>query len=449
MRRSRLGLLRRRTRAVLFAFSFSGVALVAALHASCQNVLDINGPVTLSTDACGLHTEPGDCRSCVESNCCVEATACARDIGCGPLEGCLLGCGSDYACRASCSEAHWAVGGNFVPVLDTCIAQHCNDACGLVCGMASAFTPPDAAPACETCLAKSCGATITCATNLDCQLAGHCVGDCATPDCRVACLDSDAGQLFATQALASALHCIGPCQIGKLWQCAGKVAWPLAPTGAMQVTLTVTNAIGGAPLGGVAVQACPAAGSDTQCTNPVANGTTNRAGQVTLQLPPVLSSNYGFQGYFELVLPAPSQAHYLYFLSFPLSVSNAPLSLGIYTDPELQSLLAVPGYTADPTRGVLWISASDCLSIPAPNVTFRSTGFDAKTQTVFLRLGGGLDPTLTETDPSGTAFFLNTPATKLTVLAYPDALGGASSSTLNVFVRPGTISYVQAIPTQF
>jgi hypothetical protein len=44
--------------------------------------------------------------------------------------------------------------------------------------------------------------------------------------------------------------------------------------------------------------------------------------------------------------------------------------------------------------------------------------------------------------------FLNAPAAPITVYAKPASLGGAISSKVDVFVNPGALSIVQAIPTQ-
>jgi hypothetical protein len=421
-------------------------ALAIAL-ACCQGVLGISGPVSLSMDACGIQAASGDCRSCVATHCCDQATACANDPNCAPLESCLLSCGSDYACRAEC-VAHnpFDIQPNS-PILDTCLAANCNDACGMKCGMSTAFAPAEAAQACEDCLNRSCGATTACTKDLGCQLVGHCIASCPTPDCRTECLQGDAGALFVTQAATAGLLCLQPCDIGDLWSCIGKVSWPLAQQGPSDVTLTLTDQSTGAGIAAIFVKACPP-GTDRSCTTPDSMGTTDSRGNVTLSLPTVTGTAYGFWGYFDLAMPVPppQMLHYLYFLSYPLSIEHAKLSVGIYSPGDLASLLAIPTFTPDPARGNLEVIATDCLTIPAQNVTFTAHGIDTKTQVIY-RQGPYLNAAATATDRSGTVFFLNAPPVPIKVEATPVPVGTVSS-TVNVFVRPGALTIVHAIPAQ-
>ena len=60
--------------------------------------------------------------------------------------------------------------------------------------------------------------------------------------------------------------------------------------------------------------------------------------------------------------------------------------------------------------------------------------------------GSYLSPTATATDGSGVGFFLNAPATAITLTATPVAIGRVSART-SIFVRPGALSLVWASPT--
>jgi hypothetical protein len=422
-------------------------ALALAL-ACCQNVLGIGGEVTLSTEACGLQARAGDCRSCVATSCCSEAKACAEERACAAEESCALRCGSDYTCRSRCWLANALGPPQNRAAFETCIARSCNDACGMECGIALGFTAPDAAQACENCLARSCGATEACTTDYGCQLVGHCVASCFTPDCRTECFQQDGGSLFIAQAIQVGLQCLQQCDIGDLWSCVGEVSYPLTEPGPADITLTFTDSETNSPLNGISVRACQA-GSDRMCTTPVGMGTTNDTGVVTLPLLTVKSVGYGFTGYFDITIPTPPSGsqEYLYFLPYPLSVQHAKLGLGLYSPKELSDLLASASYVEDSTRGNLLVVATDCLTIPAPNVTFVASGIDDKTREVYQQ-GTLLYTQATATDRSGAAMFLNAPAVPITLYAKPAALGGAISSKVDVFVNPGALSMVQAIPTQ-
>jgi hypothetical protein len=422
-------------------------ALAVAL-ACCQNVLGITGEVTLSTDACGLQARAGDCRACVATHCCSEATACAQQSGCANEESCALQCGSDYACRARCYGGGPADQPQTRAAFETCLAKECNDACGMECGIDVSFTAPDAAQGCADCLARNCGATEACTTDYGCQLVAHCVDSCFTPDCRTQCFQQDGGPLFIAQAIQVGLQCLQQCDLGDLWGCVGQVSYPLTVAGPADIALTINDQQTNAPLQGLTVSACQA-GTDRTCSHPSDTKTTDASGVVTLTLPAVPGAGYGFQGYFDVTFPTSSGASqkYLYFLSYPLSVEHAKLGFSLYTPPELANLLNIPSYVPDPTRGNIQVEATDCLTLPAPNVTFDASGTDQKTLVVYQQ-GTYLNPQATTTDRSGTVFFLNAPAVPITILAKPSSIGDAVSSKVVVFASPGALSIVQALPTQ-
>jgi hypothetical protein len=430
------------------AFAVALSAALAVCLACCENVLGISGEVTLSTDACGLQARAGDCRSCVATHCCHEATVCAEDRACAAEESCGLGCGSDYACRARCWVDHQLGPPAARAAFEACIAKDCNEACGMECGIAIAFTAPDAAQGCSDCLARSCGATEKCTTDYGCQLVAHCVASCFTPDCRTQCFQGDGGSLFIAQAIQVGLQCLQQCDLGDLWSCVGTVSYPLTVPGLADITLTITDSQTSNPLSNISVLACPA-GTDRSCSSPSGMGTTNGSGVVTLTLPTIKSpAGYGFQGYFDITIPTSSGSQeYLFFLSYPLSVQHANLGITLYSPGELANLLASASYVPLPMRGNLLVVAADCLSIPAQNVTFDASGTDDKTQEVYQQ-GTLLNTQAQATDRSGSVMFLNAPAVPITVVAKPASLGGAISSKVNVFVKQGALSIVQAIPTQ-
>jgi hypothetical protein len=420
---------------------------LAVALACCQNVLGITGEVSLSTNACGLQARAGDCRACVATHCCSEATACAEQSGCANEESCALQCGSDYACRARC----WGAGPADQPetraAFETCLAKECNDACGMECGIDVSFTAPDAAQGCADCLARNCGATKACTTDYGCELVGHCVDSCFTPDCRTECFQNDGGSLFIAQAIQVGLQCLQQCDLGDLWSCVGQVSYPLTVPGPADITLTINDQQTNAPLQGLTVSACQA-GTDRTCPHPTDTKMTDPNGVVTLKLPMVANAGYGFQGYFDVTFPTSSGSQeYLYFLSYPLSVEHAKLGFSLYTPTELASLLNIPSYVPDPTRGNIQVEATDCLTLPAPNVTFDASGTDGKTLEVYQQMTY-LNPQASATDRSGTVFFLNAPAVPITILAKPASIGGAVSSKAVVFASPGALSIVQGIPTQ-
>jgi hypothetical protein len=445
-------------------------ALLAASVACCQQVLAIDGPVTVagpdgSVDAdaaptspeaeagvvaaCGMPIPAGTCESCVAASCCAEAQACAGDPPCLALESCLLACGSDYACRARCTQDNVVAAQTDAPTLDTCVAVHCNDACGLVCGMSGSYVQPDAAQGCQECIkGKACQASQTCAVDLECELTGHCSYACPTPDCSAACLarSPDAGA-FVAAALSVGLPCYTPCAVGHYWRCIGSVSWPFAKGTSQTAALTLSDPSPnhvGAKYAGSIVKACGS--GDQPCANPLATATSDATGVAnvplpTLPPPPV----FGYQGYFDIQSPSGATPPFLFFLAFPLSETNAPLTAPIPTTADFQQSMSLVHVTPIAGRGHLSVTAEDCLFIPAADVTVTVDGLDAQVTTAYVSVNQP-STTATQTDASGTVWFFNVAPGPYTLHVTPKDIS-RQSSRATVIVRPDALSYVAAIPT--
>jgi hypothetical protein len=442
--------------------------VLGAAVACCQQILSIDGPVVEAPEGgpldangptpdvedagidCGIPVPDGGCGACVTAQCCPQMSACAGDPQCLALETCLLACDSDYACRAACVEANPVGGQVEVPTLDTCVAVSCRGPCGMACGQAGSYTTPaDAAPGCQGCIANSnaCGPALACATSLACEIEGHCAYSCTTPDCRAACAtDGSADGLLVNAALTAGVLCYGPCRVGGNWTCVNHVVWPEGDAGMQEATLTVTDqfddsgvVVGPGPVGGVSAKACRA--GDDPCMSPLSTGTTSDAGVVTL--PELGSVVYlGFTGHFEMA--APGYPSNLYFLAFPLSQPNAQLGASLMSQATLTSLLAKVGLTAMPGRGHVWVTAADCLLLPASNVVVKADGLDPSARVVYFQ-NSSPSSTVTSTDPTGWAFIFNVPPGPLTVRAIPNATG-VESSVATVSVRADAISAVTLVP---
>jgi hypothetical protein len=425
----------------------TAAATVAALGvalACCQQVLSIEGNVSVqaTASACGITLPTGACEECVASQCCEQAAACAGDPACLALESCLLGCGSDYACRATCTQVDQIGNQTDVPTLDACVAGSCNQSCGMICGQAGSYTAPDAAQGCQQCVeAKSCAQTLACTSSVACEVLGHCAYSCATPDCRAACAD-DAGDVdeFVSTALGVGIPCYGPCQVGHDWTCVGSVAWPRPQSTEEDIALTLVGLNSTSPAG-VSVEACNQ--GDDSCSSPFSKGTSNAAGVAQLSLPaPGLC---GFQGLFEL--SSPSIEPTVFDLSFPLSARHAQVTAFVLSQSGFAQTLSGVSIIPDPARGHVWIMALDCLQLFAPNVTVVADGLgsDPEVREMYFE-SGAPSPTAKATDASGMAFFYNVPPGPLTLHVIPNDTG-AVSSTVRVFVQAGMISEVEALPT--
>jgi hypothetical protein len=221
------------------------------------------------------------------------------------------------------------------------------------------------------------------------------------------------------------------------------VTWPFPTPGPSDLTLSVNESTTGSPVVGAIAKACHR--EDLTCANPISTGSTDASGKVTLALPDAPAAGYGFQGYFDISSPQQAMVHYLYFLSFPLSEPHAQLAMLVLTPGALDGMVAVAHVTLDPTRGQVAVVAQDCLLTGAPGVSFAADAIDAQTRELYF-IASELSTTATATDSSGLAFFFNVPPGSLTIRATPKAVGTVSS-TASLYVQPGALSFVQAIPT--
>jgi hypothetical protein len=425
--------------AIVASLVIAGVAAVA-----CEQALSIDGPVVVGpVEACGLPVGVAACQACVASACCAEANACAAAPSCASHESCMLGCGTDYACRARCEVASPVAFPSAVPALDTCVAKNCDVPCGTICGVNTSFSDPDAAAFCQTCIAANiCPEATACATDLTCEDVLHCGLACTTSDCQAACIDRYDGGAFLSYEQAIVSTCLTPCQFGAIWGCIGRVTWPLAKTPQQSVTITLTNSADGSPYSGVSITACDR--SDHTCVPGLATGTTDAQGKVTLALPTV-TGGFGFNGYFDLKPPSGGYP-YLLFTAAPLSESNALVNTTLLTATQFQNLASAAGVTVKADLGNLVVGAADCVLGPATGVVVSATGTGPDTKLVYYG-NGSVDPAATMTSVTGLAFLFNVPAgPAITVEATPAKVGRVTSREV-VFTRAGTLSAVGAPPT--
>jgi hypothetical protein len=417
---------------------------------ACNQILGTPDPELCKI---GLALPPGSCAECIADNCCAESTACAAHASCNEYESCTLACGADYACRAACLAKQPVVTSGDLPALDHCVASRCEAACGLSCGIALSPQQPEVAQECQDCIVKrACDPAETCGQSADCSEFIWCILGCPTTDCAHQCWEAHPEGLDDFMALYSSLgNGCTTCNSKGYFACVGNVTWPLAKSNAINVTLGITDSSSQLPAG-LTVKACDAASVD--CANPLATGTTDAKGRVTLSLAAIHLS-LGFSGYFEIT--GGNIAPYLYFLSFPLSEPEAELDLLLATKDRFASIVhdvvrpqpdggALP-FTPDPSRGTVALQGTDCLLFGAPGITFQAkSGTDEAT---ILRYYDGqtLSNTTTSTDRSGLAFFLDVPTGRPIVIDAVPTVLGRRSSTVKVFVRAGWLSLVQAFPT--
>jgi hypothetical protein len=381
-------------------------------------------------------------------------TACGAEQGCAALENCILGCGSNYACRAGCNPKRQG-GDDFpqIPPLDVCVVTQCESACGVSCGVVAGVGDVDAADGCQACVAaNNCPAAEACGRSLSCTEVAQCFGACLTLDCKEACSrGEDAGAALLLAVLTPLQGtCALPCGYGTDWSCVGNVTVPAANGVATVVTLTVET-IEGAIVAGATVKACVT--SDLECSEPLDTATTNAQGIATLTVRGQLPIGDGFDGYFDIAPGAdldasaqsPAIVPFLDFVDYPFSEPTGSLTATGLTTSDLASFTALGGVSLGDAAalGDLVLIAFDCGLDLAPGVTFGATsgGLDLTPQIRYVS-GTGLDPSATATNSTGIALLFGAPALQdVTVTATPAQLGRVAG-TQHAFTRAGALSLV-------
>ncbi len=421
-------------------------ALVAAV--ACEQVLSIDGTVTVApASACGLSLAAGACQSCVASSCCSQATACAADTACAAFETCILGCGSDYACRSQCNLDHLPGNDAVVPAFDACVTTACNDACGTQCGLTASPSAPDAAVPCSQCItSKVCSPVQKCASSATCEEVEHCIAGCRTVDCHDTCLAADDAGLFSSLEVALITACLPQCQFGNEWSCVGSVSWPLAPAGANEVDFTVLQSGPGTPVANATVKACSK--TDQYCSTVITSATSDAKGRGTLTLPSHQAVQLGFDGYYDIENAAQGEMPWLVFASSPLTMLKVDFTWSVLSSKDLDTLLAGIGLTRTSGLGHVAVGVVDCLLSNSSDVVVNAiteSGQDLSAQRYYLA-GGALSKNVKSTDITGFAFFFNVPPGNVTITAVPNATGKPSSTQV-LSVRPDAVSSVIALPT--
>jgi hypothetical protein len=392
---------------------------------------------------CGLPAGAQACAACVQAQCCTQAEACAGNSACASYEGCLLGCGGDYACRSRCLIADF---GNApeIPEMDQCVSAQCGTACRLTCGSTSTYAEPDAAAACAQCItSNNCTAAAACGGSLGCQQVAECGLGCTTEDCAHACVElSDAGGAAFLTYGDGMLTCIAPCALGSFWDCPPSSP-PPSSVSETTITLNFVSLPTGAAVAGATVKACGV--PDTACAAPVvAPGRTDADGNVTFVLPRV--GPFGFGGYFDISGPTiyPS----LYFLRHPLSVARVTFPQVYLPEPSrIGDLYAALKATPNTTRGVIEVTATDCHWTPAPHVTahasFPDGGLDFA---YFTNAAPDPDPAATSTDAFGAAVLINAPTDSAATISVTSLVHPSTRSTATLFARAGAWSFMLVRP---
>ena len=155
---------------------------------------------------------------------------------------------------------------------------------------------------------------------------------------------------------------------------------------------------------------------------------------------------YGFDGYLEI-----TGAHLyptLVFQMSPLSerLSRPVLAFEIQEASTWRSIYAAAGKVADPSRGEILVTTTDCHWGAAPGITVHVDRADSQSL-LYYPVRGDFSASSQSTDGSGQAIVLEVPAGLVTVSASSMGLGQVIGQR-TILVRPGSLSFLWMHPSQ-
>ncbi|MEZ4444307.1 MAG: hypothetical protein R3B72_34860 [Polyangiaceae bacterium] len=217
---------------------------------------------------------------------------------------------------------------------------------------------------------------------------------------------------------------------GNDWSCLGKLGAKTFSPGTAEGHLRVVELQEDAPMPDVLVKVCDA--SDASCASPLASGTSDAMGLLTLDVTTAV------QRYLELT--GPNMLDVLSFnngppASDPFDELVRVISPGTFT--IVEALLEVSG---DPTRGHAGLQANDCRGDIGVGVSFTIDSADADTVFGYFDPNGAPMLGFDRTTSDGRAAVANIPAGPA-VLTATIAATGQVIGTRTFFVRPEAISY--------
>lgn len=220
------------------------------------------------------------------------------------------------------------------------------------------------------------------------------------------------------------------------WRCLGAVEPPAWSDGSATVRFTVASFPEGGPIAAVDLLVCGL--DDTDCMNPLDQGTTDAEGRVDVDV--------GTDAPYYFDLTGGGLAPSLFFRrGLPPPTDPFDVELGALTENTLGLFFDVVGVRSDPTRGHVVITARDCDAMLAPGVRVEIDTADGSSTLVYL--DGGLPSVeAVATDTSGRAGALNLPGGPVVVTAYR-ADTDEYIGEREIFIRPSEVSFVGVIPS--
>jgi hypothetical protein len=312
--------------------------------------------------------------------------------------------------------------------------------------VAESFTPPDAAPSCESCLvASACDLERACAGSAECEQYVRCINACSTFGCQQSCgPDAGSATFSALDAVISG-SCANECAYGGNWHCVGHVSWPSPSGSTTLLTVVVTDQATSQAEPGALVAPCSVS---FQSCEPLSDAaTTDDAGRATLEVPQAATLPDGF---YLLVTPPPSAdggpggafLTALTYLRSPLTEPTKTIGAPVIADDELGTFYKQLQLEREAGTGSLRVQVFDCDLNKAPGATVTVRTAAGATLPVFY----GIQPGATVTDSTGFVEIGNVPPGLVEITVTPPG-GGPPSSRAGVISHADGYTAVSMLPT--
>jgi hypothetical protein len=301
--------------------------------------------------------------------------------------------------------------------------------------------------ACEACVDAACSEDLS-----------RCVAD---PGCDavLACLATEAGWYDACEVPLSldwdvaypmrtcfVASCAEPCNLGRLWSCAGEFPQPQPRSGTKSATVDVKYSrpyANSEPFAGIEVVACGGIGPD--CSEEVDRQVTDSEGRARLSVPfgmtGTLTPRPGFRGFLELSSGDPAVFPTLRFFRRPPTWDTREWATVFDAQLASQALGAL-GQT--PGLGAVGLEIADCFGVAAPDIRFElSSGQgDAISPIVYFDANGIPSMTLDRTSSVSLAAVPNVPPGHVFVTARLAETNRIVVDSRREFVRADTLSVI-------
>jgi hypothetical protein len=253
------------------------------------------------------------------------------------------------------------------------------------------------------------GDRVQCSTNADCTARGASFTGST-------CIDS---------------VCVGEAK----WACLGVPVKPQTAPGPFRVPFIVQHLVTQTRLEGVKVTLCRKL--DVTCSDPLSEELfTDSEGQVTV------SVTAGFEGY--AYFQSPSTVDGLYFFNPGVFADLPPVTVQTGSAQVMTLLASQAGAMQAMDRGVILLSARDCLGAPAAGVIFSTEGSDAAAVPFYAKDGLPSNDAV-RTDSAGYGGLLNAAAGSVTFTAKVESTGRTLGQA-TLLAKAGAITYGSVVP---